>query len=60
MKRWKIIRIYLIEAQTKQRALDVWAQAVANGTTEELLQTIVVKEDEERGLLQTVKKQVLG
>lgn len=60
MKTWKVIRIYKIAAQTKQGALELWSQAVANGTTEELLQTIVVKEEEQTGILGAVKKQVLG
>lgn len=56
----KVIRIYLIPGN-KTQALELWQKAVENGTTEQLLQTIVVKEEENgSSVLETVKKQILG
>lgn len=57
MKNWKILKIYTITAETKTEALRKFGQAMSE---DEYLATVVVKEDEPKGFLNAVKKQVLS
>lgn len=60
MKTWKILRIYKLQAESKTEALGIFGTAVHNGTDDELLEMVIVKEDEPKGFFNTVKKQLAG
>lgn len=60
MKTWKIIKVYKLVATTKTEALGRFGTAVGNGTEDELLETVVIKEDEPKTFFKQVKKQLTG
>jgi hypothetical protein len=61
MTNWKIIRIYLIPAETRREAQELFADATKSGTEDAYFQTEVVKKvEEEQGWLAGIKNQVLG
>jgi hypothetical protein len=56
MKRFKIIQIYVVRAETKREAMDKWLASDAS----DYFETSIVKEVEESGLWAKVKQQVAG
>jgi hypothetical protein len=61
MTTWKIIRIYLIPAETRREAQELFADAVKSGTEDAYFQTEVVKKvEEETGWMAGIKNQMFG
>ena len=60
MAKYKIMKMYIVEAETKTAAREKFAAAVRNGTEEELLEFISVKLDEPKGFFTQVKNQLAG
>ena len=61
MTNWKIIRIYLIPAETRREAQALFADAVKSGREDAYFQTEFVKKvEEDQGWLAGIKNQVLG
>jgi hypothetical protein len=61
MTNWKIIRIYVIPAETRREAQALFADAVKSGNEDAYFQTEFVKKvEEEQGWLAAIKSQVFG
>ncbi len=61
MTNWKIIRIYVIPAETRREAQTLFADAVKSGSEDTYFQTEVVKKvEEETGWMGGFKSQVFG
>lgn len=60
MKTWKIMKIYKLTAETKTEALGRFGRAVGESMEDEMLETVIVKEDDRGGFFQSVKKQITG
>ena len=61
MPKYKIMKMYIVEAQSKTAAREAFTAAVKNGTEEELLEFISVKLDEKpKGFFSQVKDQLTG
>jgi hypothetical protein len=61
MTKWKIIRIYVIPAETRRDAQELFATAVKSGKEDAYFQSEFLKKiDEEQGWLAGIRNQVLG
>ncbi len=60
MPKYKVSKVYTIEAESKTAARQKWSEAVQKGTEEELLDYISVREIEEGSFLKKVKAQLTG
>ncbi len=61
MTKWKIIRIYVIPAETRREAQTLFAEAVKSGKEDTYFQTEFVKMvEEEQGWKATAKNQLFG
>src|SRR6266704_1187419 len=61
MTTWKIIRIYLIPADTRREAQALFADAVKSGKEDAYFQTVFVKKvEEEQGWIAGIKNQMFG
>ena len=59
--KWKVIQIYLIDAETRNEALEQFAVKKRLGREDDFFQTeIVKKQEEDTGWIGTLKSQVLG
>ena len=61
MTTWKIIRIYVIPAETRREAQELFAEAVKSGHEDTYFEFEFVKKiDAEQGWIASIKNQVLG
>lgn len=61
MQKYKIIRIFLVEAATRTEAMIMFADAVKEGKEDKYFQSEIVKvQEEDSGWAATIKKQLLG
>ncbi len=61
MTNWKIIRIYLIPADTRREAQALFADAVKSGKEDAYFQSEFVKKvEEQQGWIAGIRNQVLG
>ncbi len=61
MTNWKIIRIYLIPADTRREAQELFAEAVKSGKEDAYFQSEFVKKvEEQQGWIAGIRNQVLG
>ena len=61
MQKYKIIRIFLVEAATRTEAMIKFADAVKEGKEDKYFQSEIVKvKEEDSGWAASVKKQLLG
>ncbi len=61
MTNWKIIRIYVIPAETRRVAQELFAEAAKSGKEDAYFQTEFVKKvEEEQGWIAGIKNQVFG
>jgi hypothetical protein len=61
MTKWKIIRIYIIPAETRREAQALFTNAIKSGKEDAYFQTEFVKKvEEEQGWLAAIKSQVFG
>lgn len=60
MKLYTVMYIYSIEAESKTAARQRFVEARLDGRDEEMLKTIVIKDDTPKHLLSQIKHQVLG
>jgi len=58
---WKIIRIYVIPAETRRVAQELFAEATKSGSEDTYFESEFVKKvDEEQGWVAGIKNQVFG
>lgn len=61
MTTWKIIRIYVIPAETRREAQELFAEAIKSGSEDTYFESEIVKKiDTEQGWIASIKNQVLG
>ncbi len=60
MAKYKIMKMYIVEADSKIAAREKFAAVVKAGTEEELLEFISVKLDEPKGFFAQMKNQLAG
>jgi hypothetical protein len=61
MTNWKIIRIYVIPAETRRDAQTLFAEAIKSGREDAYFQTEFVKKvEEEQGWIAGIRNQMFG
>jgi hypothetical protein len=60
MPRYKIIKIYIVEAQNKTAARQKFTTALANNNEEEFLEHISIKEASSNGWVHALRQQLTG
>jgi len=60
MKQFKVLMIYLINAQDRKEAVKIFANAKEAGREDNLFEVQIVKEVEDTGWLGTISKQLHG
>jgi len=59
--KWKIIQIYVVEAETRNQAMENFAVSKRLGTEDKFFQSEFIKKyEEETGWIPTLKRQVMG
>ena len=59
--KWKIIQIYVVEAETRNQAMEQFAVSKRLGTEDKFFQSeFIKKHEEETGWVPAFKKQVMG
>ncbi len=59
--KWKIIQIYIVEADTRNQAMEQFAVSKRLGTEDQFFQSeFLKKHEEEAGWIPALKRQVMG